>query len=277
MPRASLRGAWLQAAVWLAVGPAALAAPGEPPPLAGAAAEEFLRTAEVLGREEIPVGVTEPQKLTLSDGARTAHAAWKTIDEYAPVKDFRDGRPVEIGFRDSWKHEVAAWELDKLLGLGLVPPTVARKIRGVEGAVQLWVEDAMTETDRRRQGIAAPDTEAWNRQIYTVRLLRQLTHDIDFNNTGNNLIGPGFRVWAIDHSRAFKTRATLLAEDDLERFPAGLLERLRSLTAGELEQALGDWLSKKQRKGLLARRDLIIARADRLIAERGAGAVLFAD
>ena len=118
---------------------------------------------------------------------------------------------MEIGFRDSWKHEIAAYELDKLLGLELVPPTVARKIDGVDGAIQLWLDDAITETERRRRGLHAADTAAWNRQIYTVRLLRQLTHDTDFNNTGNLLVGEGFRLWAIDHSRAFKTRKKLLA------------------------------------------------------------------
>jgi hypothetical protein len=239
-----------------------------------AAAEAILRTARVVRIEEIGEGVTRPQRLTLNDGERTVQAVWKTIDEYAPVKDFFDGRPKEIGFRDSWKHEVAAYELDKLLGLELVPPTVAREIRGVKGALQLWIEDAMTETERRQRGIETTDVAAWNRQIYTVRLFRQLTHDTDFNNTGNLLVGRGFRLWAVDHSRAFKTRKRLLAANDLVRFPASLLDRLRRLEARELQAAVGDWLTKGQRAALLARRDLIVERADRLIAERGVEAVL---
>ncbi len=246
----------------------------EPQSLQGTAAEEFLRTARVVDSQEIPVGVTNPLRLTLTDGERTAHAAWKTIDEYAPVKDFHDGRPKELGFRDSWKHELAAYHLDKLLGLDLVPPTVARRIDGEDGALQLWLEGAMTDTERRKQGLEAPDAAAWNRQIYTVRILRQLTHDTDYNNTGNVLIDEGFRVWAIDHSRAFKTRKRLLAEGDLERFPSGLLERLRDLDRGELDAAVGEWLTPRQCATLLARRDIIVRRADRLIAERGAAAVL---
>ncbi len=262
------------AAVFALLAPAAVAS-GEESPLVGAAAEQFLRTARVTLTEEIPIGVTDPQRLTLTDGTRTARAVWKTIDEYAPVKEFHDGRPAEIGFRDSWKHELAAYELDKLLGLNLVPPTVARRIRGREGALQLWIEDARTETDRRAAGDQPPEAEAWNRQIYTVRLLRQLTHDTDFNNTGNLLVTADYRVWAIDHSRAFKIRRNLIAPDDLARFPAALLERLRRLTAAELEQATDDWLTRRQRETLLARRDRIVARADRLVAEQGAAAVLF--
>jgi len=250
-----------------------VAGASEPPP-ADREVEEFLRTARVVKTREIGEGVTLPQRLTLSDGERTIQASWKTIDEYAPVKNFHDGRPVELGFRDSWKHEIAAYELDKLLGFGLVPPTVARKIRGIEGAIQLWVEGAITETERRRQGIQTTDPDAWNRQVYTVRLFRQLTHDTDFNNTGNLLVGEGFRLWAIDYSRAFKTRKKLLATQDLQRFPVEHLARLRRLEAAELEAATGDWLSKGQRAALLARRDLVIRYADKLLAERGAKNVL---
>ena len=253
---------------------APVASAGELPALAGAAAEEFLRTARVIETEEVGAGVTFPQRLTLTDGERTARAVWKTIDEYAPVKNFHDGRPKEIGFRDSWKHELAAYQLDRLLGFDLVPPTAARKIRGVDGAIQLWLEDAMTETERRKLGLQTPDVAAWNRQVYTVRLFRQLTHDTDFNNTGNLMVGGDFRLWAIDHSRAFKTRKKLLAEDDLKRFPAGHLESLRRLGAQELEAATKGWLTKGQCAALLARRDLIIRRADRLIAKHGEEAVL---
>ena len=236
--------------------------------------EEFLRLARVIDSEQVEAGVTRPERLTLTDGRRTARAVWKTIDEYAPVKEFFDGRPAEIGFRDSWKHEIAAYRLDRLLGFELVPPVVARTLDGVDGALQLWVEGSITETERRRRALRATDTAAWNRQIHRVRLLRQLTHDTDFNNTGNLLVGEGFRLWAIDHSRAFKTRKKLLAATDLERFPADLLDRLRRLSAAELEAATGEWLTKGQRAAVLARRDQIIERADRLLAERGADRVL---
>ena len=256
--------------VWLTGGPVA---GGDTPP-ADAAIEDLLRRGRVVEIEPVGAGITRPQRLTLTDGERTIHAVWKTVDEYAPLKDFRDGRPPEIGFRDCWKHEVAAYRLDRLLGLGLVPPTVARRVRGTAGSAQLWIEGAMTETERRQRRLPATDTAAWNRQIYAVRLFRQLTHDTDFNNSGNLIIGEGFRVWAIDHSRAFKTQRKLIAADDLDRFPVAALERLRRLEAAELTAALGDWLTKGQRAALLARRDLIIERADRLVARHGAAAVL---
>ena len=250
--------------------------PGEPPAaLRGAAAEEFLERAEVVDREPIGQGVTHSLRLTLADGDRTARAAWKTIDEYAPVKQFHDGGPPVVGFRDSYKNEIAAYAVDKLLGFSLVPPTVERRSGRQTGSLQLWIEDAMTEADRRRLEIAAPDAEAWSRQIYSLRLFRQLIHDSDYQNVSNVLVGPGFRLWAIDHSRSFFNRDLPLEGADVDRFPRQVLDRMRSLDADDLERAAGRWLTGRQRKMVLRRRDRLVERADRLIAERGERVVLF--
>ena len=44
-----------------------------------------------------------------------------------------EGGGVIVDFADSYKHEIASYELDKLLGTGLVPPTVERTFGGTEG------------------------------------------------------------------------------------------------------------------------------------------------
>ena len=246
----------------------------DPPvdPLRGAAAETFLRTAEVVDKEPLASGVTRSWRLTLRQGDRQARAAWKTIDEYSHVQRFERGMP-ELGFRDTWKHEVAAYELDKILGLGLVPPTVERRIGRDTGALTLWIEDAMTEAGRREKGLDPPDQAQWNREIYNVRLFRQLTYDTDFRNINNLLVGSDFHVWAIDHSRAFRTREELLPAMELDRFSREVLDRLRALTEKELDRSLGRWLTGLQIRSLLKRRDRIVAEADRLIAERGEAAL----
>jgi hypothetical protein len=250
--------------------------PAAPPALlSGAEAEEFLRTAEIVDRERVPVGVTEPHRVTLEDSSRTARAIWKTISEFSPKKEFHDGLPPEIGFRDSYKSEVAAYELDKLLGFGFVPPTVMRRVRRTKGSIQLWIEDCMTEGDRRQQGLKPPDASEWAKQMYDARLFHQLIHDSDYRNASNLLVDKNFRLWVVDHSRAFRTQARLLNQDYLRRFSRQHLERLRQLTPELLEDKLGEWLTSRQRKGLLARRDLILQLAEQLIAERGEEAVLF--
>ena len=257
---------------------AAIAEGAEPPAfgliLEGADAEAFLETAEVVDTERIPVGVTEPQKVTLEKGDLTLHAVWKTIDSEERVQNF-DGKPPEIGFRDSYKHEVAAYELDKLLGLGLVPPTVGRKIHGQEGSLQLWVEGVMTDAERRKRKLNPPDPQAWNNQMFIIRLFLQLTQDTDYNNVSNLLIDPDFRIYAIDFSRAFRLRHQLRKEESLTRFSRAVVERLRGLDEAKVTEKLGPWLTGAQIKALMSRRDLILELVDARIAERGEAAVMF--
>jgi hypothetical protein len=274
---------------WLVVGLAPVlgllaghspAAPPEPTAtlqglaLEGAEAEAYLRTANVVDRKPLGVGVTHSHKLTLSDGTRTLHAAFKTINERVPTARMDLGG-VEIDFRDSYRHEVAAYELDKLLGIGLVPPTVEREIDGRTGAVQLWVEAAQTEETRKKKGPEPTNIARWNWQMYKARLLRQLTYDTDFRNIRNLLVDSTFRLYAIDFSRAFRIQRDLLAPDDLECFSRSVLEGLKGLDQPLLQERLGRWLDKVQVDALLARRDRILALAQKRVAERGEGRVLY--
>ena len=40
-----------------------------------------------------------------------------------------------------------AHELGQLLGIGRVPPTVGRRLEGVTGTLQIWVEETMPEIE----------------------------------------------------------------------------------------------------------------------------------
>ena len=132
-------------------------------PLEGKEAEEFLRTAKVLSVETFKTtAITRPKKIELSDGKRTAHALFKTVDEYDPLKRFADGG-VELQFTDSFEYEIAAYELDKLLGLGVVPPAIRRRINREVGSLSLWVEGAMTEWERLKVKDIHPPDLSWDR------------------------------------------------------------------------------------------------------------------
>src|SRR3954466_8619076 len=79
--------------------------------------EEYLKTAKVVTMEELKVGVTKPRRAKLAPGGPVDAFAWKVVPP---------GRPA--GFWESYKSEIAAYELDKLLGLNMVPPTVERHV-----------------------------------------------------------------------------------------------------------------------------------------------------
>jgi hypothetical protein len=257
-----------------------VAAPAQAPvcglPLTGASAEEFLKSAKVVAAKEFDkLAVTRPLKVELTDGHRTCYAVFKTIDEVAVKKKFSDGG-TELRFSDRYQYEIAAYELDKLLGLGIVPPTVKRRIGRENGSLSLWVENSMTEWERLKvRDLHPPDLDVWNNQMYTIRLFQQLVWDTDYRNISNLLVTPDWQIYKIDSSRAFRSRETLRREEGLRRFSRSLLRRLRELTCEELKAHLRRWLSKEQIEALWVRRCLILELADRRIAESGEEAVLF--
>jgi hypothetical protein len=244
-------------------------------PLSGAEAEAFLKAARVVERKTLGDGVTRPVRLTLTDGTRTHRGVWKTINERKMGLQRLEGGATEFDFRDSWRSEVAAYELDKLLGLGLVPPTVERRVDGRTGSLQMWVEGAMTEADREEKHLQPPDLAAWNAQLHAVRLLHQLTYNTDHRNIRNVLLDPAFRVYAVDSSRAFRIQQDLLTPGDLVKFSRVVLARMAALDRPTVESRLGRWLDRRQIDGLLARRDRILALAKARVSEKGEEAVLY--
>ncbi len=229
----------------------------------------------MLKTKPLPFGVTHSEQLTLSDGTRILKAAWKTIDERQRGVKSLEGGGLAVDFVDSWKYEVASYELDKLLGFGLVPPTVERRLHGREGSLQMWVEGVITEWDRMKQKRQPPDPERWNQQIYGVRLLHALTFNTDSRNLRNELVDPEFRVYAIDFTRAFRVQGFVPTEKDLHRFPRGPLEKMKALDRPRLDEALGRWLTGAEIEGLLVRCDRILALVEKRVREKGETAVLF--
>jgi hypothetical protein len=261
--------------LWPLSSPVCLAQEPSGLPLKGEAAETFLRTAEVVRKKALGLGITHSDQYTLSDGSSTHKAVWKTIDEFKRGVSSFEGGGVIVDFADSYKHEIAAYELDKLIGLALVPPTVERKFGRTTGSLQMWVEGVMTEADRKQRKIAPPDVPAWNEQMYKVRLLNELTDNTDYRNIRNVLVDPSFRVYAIDFSRAFTFYPDLRSQEELVRFSRSALEALRTLDRPTLDARLGRWLTGPQIVGILKRRDKILALAARLVQEHGEAAVLY--
>ena len=248
---------------------------GDGLPLQGDQAERFLTTATVISMQPVGRGVTRPQKVTLDDGTQVLHAIWKGVDELRnKVTRSRRGA-FQSTFHDSYKYEIAAYELDKLLGLDLVPPTVCRAIDDKEGSLQLWVEGAFSEIDRQEKDLRPLDNGRWSRDIYKVELLNQLIYNSDTRNGHNLIYDPDFRVYAIDHSRSFRLYSELYDERELRRFSRSVLERLRGLGRAELVDRLGPWLSEKEIDALLKRRALILELADSLVARWGESVVLY--
>ncbi|MCP4903289.1 MAG: hypothetical protein GY906_40525 [bacterium] len=245
-------------------------------PLTGQEAVDFLRVAEVVGEPENfdTLAITDPLRIHLSDGTRTLRAVFKDEDKLYPSFRYGDGREVERA-KDSYKHEIAASELDLLMDLDLVPPCVERKMFSRTGSLCLWVEGARTEDERRKQGLEPPDPERFNNDMREARLFQQFIADLDFSNIRNLIVDDDFRVHKIDSSMAFYPDPGLIGELQPSTYSRRLLNALESLDRDEVNEKLKPWLLKTQSKGLWARRDKILKRAKNLVAEHGEDKVLY--
>ena len=227
--------------------------------------EKLLETAEVVRIEDIGEGITKPRRLTLKDGDRQVRAVFKTID--VDSNEISYTTHFETSFSDRYVYEVAAYRLDRLLGLRLVPVTVIRTVDGVRGSAQLWIDDVISMQEAMDHGMAPRDEARLDYNMMLMSVLDGLIHNVDRNFT-NILVQPQTDAFhLIDHSRAFRTYKALprwLEEHDVP-LPEDLARRLRALDLETLQATLGDLLHKNQIKPILKRRDLLVEN----LTERG--------
>jgi hypothetical protein len=259
----------------LAILTLAQAAPAAPAaPLDQAAAKVFLLTAKVTKVKTLSKGVTRPRRVTLTNGTLTQDAVFQSIDEFKGVERFPTGR-VELDFRDSWHFNIAAFELARAVGLdGMVPPCVSRMIQSERGSLCWWVTWKWDEQMRVAEKIRPPDTVEWQKQWDVMRVFRELVDDTDRNQT-NMLITEDWKVWMVDFTRAFRKTHALRKPEELRRCPKTLLERIRTLEDATVREAAGEHLRPGEIEAVLIRRKLIVEHFDKLVAEKGADAVLF--
>lgn len=258
------------AALAVAFSPGAFAADVvalEGPDEADRALETFLRTAEVVAIDDIGEGITKPRRVTLKDGPRIARAIFKTHDEVSIDPAFTS--MAESTFSDRYVYEVAAYRLDRLMGIRLVPVTVLREIDGAEGSVQFWIEDAMSLQQAMDEGIETRDVERFLDRKIRMHVLDALIYNIDRNPT-NILVTPaddGF--WLIDHSRSFRLAKTLppWGNDWTLPMPPELRSRLEILDQADVDRVLDGVVDKRYRKAILKRRDALLRELDRLARE----------
>lgn len=235
--------------------------------------EEFLLNAQIGKRKPVGKGIAATERATLSNGKIEHDAHFQTINE--EKSSFKTIHGTELNFKDSYKYNIAAYRLDQILGLNMTPVSVERKVAGKTSAVTWWVDDVLMDEEARNKGnITPPDNDNWNKQMYVVRVFDQLIYNTD-RNLGNLLIDKSWRLWMIDHTRAFRLQGKLQNEKNLAMCERRFLASLRKLDEGELEEKLRPYVTKAEIKALMSRRDTIVKFFDKAIAAKGEGAVLF--
>lgn len=201
--------------------------------------EQLLRQGDIVAVNEADAGRVF---VTVSDGANTVEALFAK----------REGR----GFYA----DVAAYRLDRLLELGLVPVTVVREVDGDDGSLQFLPADWLDEEKRGATGRGGSAQCALDRQWGAMYVYDSLIHN-EGRSLQRMLYSPDiWQLVLVGHDRAFSTkkgRPAHLANVDLQLGDAWQTA-LAGLDEEILEEALDGVLDKRRRRALLARRDKLL-------------------
>jgi hypothetical protein len=245
-----------------------------PPSLTSEEMERFLLEAEIVATRRAKKGVTDAKQVTLFDGRVRHDAQLQDVDIALPMFDVGP-KHTEINFKDTYRYNIAGYRLSRLLGLDNVPMSVERKVNGKPAAMTWWIDDVMLdEGSRQKKKTVGPDPSRTASQIHIMRVFDELIQNRD-RNGGNLLWTADWKMWMIDHTRAFRLGKDLLKPQMLERIDRGLLSKMRELTASGLATTMEKALTREEIDALIARRDTIVKLFDDRIALRGEAAVLF--
>ncbi|MFH2041350.1 MAG: hypothetical protein ABIJ35_02400 [Acidobacteriota bacterium] len=239
------------------------------------ALEQYLLHAKITHHERIGEGVTKPRLLYLELDEKRMKGCWKN-----PTGS-------DLGFRENWKYEIAAYRMDKYLNVHMVPPTVERRFRGKSGSLQLWISDLTSELRLQREERTFPDEhrDHLEKMLCLAHAFDSLIANIDRTQQNQNYTSD-WRLILIDHSRAFRYKSFYVEQllygkngmrkgNLFDRLPKIFVQKVRSLNEPLIRKIVGPYLNGEEIKALLERKTLLLEEIDELIMERGEDSVLY--
>jgi hypothetical protein len=225
--------------------------PRDPEVLSDRDLRDVLALAEIVDWRYLGRGSTRPRLLELEKNGTSQRGLFKSIETGEATG--------EASAVDRYQHEMAAYRLDRALGLDMVPVTVLREIDGQMGSVQEWVEGAID-----REAAEAYGLELFASDKVVDQLSKGTIFDILIGNPDRQaddilcLVGH-HRLFLIDHSKAFSTSTEIdwVGEGAISVDP-GLIEAIQRLDRPSLIQELGELINEDQIDALLMRRDKIL-------------------
>ena len=238
--------------------------------------EKFLQESEVTKSEQPWKDIearTNPWRLTLESNGVTHRAIWK------------DAQGRMRGFIENWKWEIAAYRLDKYLGLNMVPPTVERKLNGKSGSCQFYLENTPTLKDIEKKKKPSYKIYPFNLALFKQRAFDNLIGYGD-RHLNQFLITDDWRMILIDHSRSFpttkKSTRRLIYDEKfregprlMKELPRTLFEKLKAMNHEVIREVVGEYLTDNEIEAVLARRDLIVQWVENQIKKVGEDKVLY--
>ena len=204
--------------------------------------QQLLETGEILSQIVDQTGTTV---VKVGDGQRAVSALFKP----------RQSRGFFPG--------VAAYRLDRLLGLDMVPVTVLREVDGRDGSLQFITDTTLDESQRSASGRGGGAPCALPDQWAAMYVFDMLIYN-EGRSQHRMLYDPAtWTLMLMEHDRAFaarKGRPKHLRDLPLE-FATGWQNALVRLDDTVLEETLSDVLDKRRIRALAQRRDGLLAAA----------------
>lgn len=246
------------------------------PVLTAAEMERFLLNADIKATIKVSKGVTKARQVRMSDGQLTHDAQVQDVDIAMPFFQV-DPKHSEVNFKDSYRYNIAAYRLSLLLGLDNVPMSVERVVDHKPSAVTWWLDDVkMEEGDRKKLKTQpyGPNPVRTLGYLSVMRVFDELIQNRD-RNLGNMMWSSDWKLWMIDHTRAFRLGKDLLSPKTVERCERSFFAKMKELNAPQLTETMGKSLTKDEIAALLARRDALVKLIEGRIAEFGEDKILF--
>ncbi len=218
------------------------------------AIESFLKSAKIVESSTTKEGKTKPLKLLLEKDGKQLKAVFKYVN-----KSGKTIRKRFYGGGDRYQHEMAAYRLDRMLGIGLVPVTVEREIDGVKGSVQLWIDNMVSALQLNEREVVYQGVCNVTAQADLMNAFDFLIHNSDRNQTNIVFTKHDWQIWFIDHTRSFGTVLSKpIFQQGVELKPSTeFLKAVKSLSKGQLRK-LKPWLNKEQLAALWERRKRLL-------------------
>jgi hypothetical protein len=209
-------------------------------------------------------GRTAPWKINLDNGEVKRRAIFKVVDETRPER-----------LPESYKYELAAYALDKLLDFQKIPAIIEREIEGTRGSLQIRIEDCFGLDEQQRKNIPPPDSQAFANALDEINVFENLVYTKRTELDDILIQKESWKIYRVDFSDAFSPTPDLIPEQKITRCSKTLFQNLQELSDEVIKNRLAIYLNDEEIAALLSRKALIIKTLKKRIEEKGKAAVLF--
>jgi hypothetical protein len=215
-----------------------------------------------VGHESMPLTDDELAAILLSGDVAEVDAglsSWKlvqvTTEDVQLHAYFR-----ELVQEEGFIPELAAYKLDRMLGLGMVPVTVRRNIAGKDGTLQFVPAATMTERERVAVGRSWSTPCPLQKQMKAMLVFDALIHNTARTPSTMVYSPDDWLLMLVDHENAFGMQQEDLTNLEGVELSVGDQWRtaLQALDNETLRMGLADVLDERRLSALASRRDALI-------------------